>query len=240
MRNFKLKIEYEGTEFHGWQVQPDCRTVQGELISSAQELSTEPVRVVGAGRTDAGVHATGQAANILMETRLEAHTILKALNARLPKDVIVKSVEETSLEFNARFDAKRRTYRYIFINRKTALWRRYFYEVPELLDTAAMRKALYSLIGEKDFSSFASREDANRSKRCIVQRADLVESPPFINLNITADHFLHKMVRTIAGTVLEAGLGKQIDMDEVIAARSRDSAGPTLPPHALYLVRVDY
>ena len=120
MRNFKLTIEYDGTDFHGWQVQPDVRTVQGEIISALGELGSG-VSVTGAGRTDAGVHASGQVANARLETRHEAATLVKALNAKLPRDVSIREVEEAPLSFNARFDARSRTYRYIITRRPTAL-----------------------------------------------------------------------------------------------------------------------
>jgi len=239
-RNFKLTIEYDGSDFHGWQVQPDCRTVQGELIKAVEELSTGSVKVVGAGRTDAGVHAVGQVANIALETGLDARTVMRALNAKLPHDVLIRGIEEVPLSFNARFDARSRTYHYLFLRKRTALWRNRFLEVPYELDLHAMRSALLEVIGEKDFTSFASREEASKNKKCHVMRAELVESGPVITLSITADHFLHKMVRTIAGTLLEIGRGRALDMAAVIAARDRSAAGPTLPPHALYFVMVEY
>jgi len=239
-RNFKLTIEYDGTDFHGWQVQPDCRTVQGELIRAARELSKGEVRVVGAGRTDAGVHAVGQVANVVLETDLDARTIMKALNAKLPGDILVRMAQEVPLSFNARFDARSRTYHYLFLKKSTVLWRNRFYEVSYELDLHKMRFALMKILGERDFTSFASREEASKNKKCYIKRADLLEAGPVVTLSITADHFLHKMVRTIAGTLLEIGRGKRVDMAAVVASRDRSAAGPTLPPHALYLVKVEY
>jgi len=240
LRNFKLTIEYDGTDFHGWQVQPQARTVQGEIIKVAKELSRGEVRVVGAGRTDAGVHAVGQVASVTLETELKDEVLLRAFNAKLPEDIHIRELKEVPLGFNARFDARSRTYHYLILRRKTALWRNRFYQVPFELDVHAMRKALWELLGEKDFSAFASSEEVSRNRRCYIMRADLIDTTPLLTFAITADHFLHKMVRTIAGTLVEIGRGRELDMAEVVASGDRTLAGPTLPPHALYLVRVDY
>ncbi len=239
MRNFKLTIEYDGTEFHGWQVQPDVRTVQGEIVRALGELG-EHVEVTGAGRTDAGVHAAGQVANARLETRLDAATIARALNAKLPHDVRVKGIEDVPLSFNARFDARSRTYRYIITKRPTSLWRRYFHYHGGKLDIRAMRAATRELAGERDFSSFCSSADSSRTKVCRIMTADLAEAPPLITFDITADHFLHTMVRSIAGTLIEIGAGKPWDMKQIIEQRDRRQAGPTLPPNGLYLMEVRY
>ena len=240
MRNFKLVLEYDGTDFHGWQIQPDRRSVQGELSRAVEEITGERSAVTGAGRTDAGVHAVGQVASFTSETRLEPGVIRRALNARLPGDIRVRNVEEAAPGFNARFDATSRTYHYVLIRRPTALWRSYYYLVTARLDPAAMRGALAALVGEKDFAAFASSRDDSATKRCRVIRAELYDTPPLVTLAVTADHFLHHMVRSIAGTVLEAGRGKPVDMAGIIAARDSARAGPTLPPHALYLMHVGY
>jgi len=240
MRTFKLTIEYDGTDFSGWQVQPDRRTVQGELYRALEETAGERGKIVGAGRTDAGVHAVGQVASVLSSTTLASAVLMRALNARLPFDVRVRSCIEAPEGFNARFDAKSRTYNYIFIRRPTALWRNYYHAVIGSLDTKAMRRSLRDLLGEKDFTSFASSEDDLTTKRCTMIRAELIEAPPLLVLSLTADHFLHHMVRSIAGTLLEIGRGKHWSMEEIVAARDHARSGPTLPPHALYLMQVAY
>ena len=145
-----------------------------------------------------------------------------------------------SARFNARHDARSRTYQYIFIRRPTALWRRRYYAVKGELDTRAMRRAIGALGGEHDFSSFASSDDDCGTKRCTVIRAELLELPPLLVLEIESDHFLHHMVRAIAGTVLEIGRGKPWNMPDIIASRDRSRAGKTLPPYALYLKAVSY
>ncbi len=240
MRNYKITLEYDGADFFGWQVQPDTRTVQGELVGALETISCGEVNVVGAGRTDAGVHAVGQVVSARLETKLEPSVIRRALNAKLYPDVYVKGVEEVSLSFNARYDAKYRTYNYIFIRRPTALWRRRFYPFDGELDLHAMREALRGIVGARDFTSFAASSDSSATKVCNVIDAGLADSPPLVILSITADHFLHHMVRTLAGTILEIGRGKPFIMHEIVGKKKRAAAGPTLPPHALYLMEVRY
>jgi tRNA pseudouridine38-40 synthase len=240
VRNFKLTIEYDGTEYAGWQLQPDRPTIQGELARALGALAEGEVQIVGAGRTDAGVHASGQVANARLETRHPPEVLLRAVNAHLPPDIIVRELAEVGVHFNARYDARSRTYQYIFVRRPTALWRRYYCTVAEPLDLGAMRRGLGALIGDHDFTSFASAEDECPTARCGVIRAELIELAPLLVLEIEADHFLHHMVRTIAGTILEIGRGKPLRIAEILEARDRAGAGPTLPPHALYLKRVSY
>jgi tRNA pseudouridine38-40 synthase len=240
MQNVKLILEYDGGGFSGWQVQPDRRTVQGELYDVFRQLSTCKVKIVGAGRTDAGVHAAAQAANVLLETRLGPDELKRAVNAKLPPDVRVKRLEEVPLHFNARFDARSRAYRYIFIRRPTALWRGYFYITRGELDITAMRHAVSRLAGEHDFTAFASTLDERPDKLCRVISAELSDTYPLLCFSITADHFLHTMVRSLAGTLLEIARGRAGDIEEIIESRDRSAAGKTLPPHALYLMGVEY
>ncbi len=239
MRNIKITIEYDGASFSGWQVQPGRRTVQGELIKAASKFSRGGVKVVGAGRTDAGVHAVGQVANFLTDCDYSLQTIRNALNGNLPPDILVRKTEDASLIFNARFDAYSKTYSYIFIRRKTALWSTRFLPVPKGLDADAMRMAAGQLTGERDFSSFSSTSKA-KSGRCRIISASIHQQPPLIFFSVTADRFLYNMVRAMAGTLLEIGKGKSLDLKGIIESADRSAAGPTLPPHALYLLKVRY
>jgi tRNA pseudouridine38-40 synthase len=239
MPTFKLTIEYDGADFFGWQVQPDRRTVQGELYRALERITGSRGVIVGAGRTDAGVHAVGQVASVRSETTLSPAVLRRALNAVLPFDVRIRRCEDAPDDFNARFDARRREYHYIYIRRQTALWRNYYYAVTGAIDTSGMRRSLGALLGEKDFAAFASAREIGAT-RCNMTKAELIESPPLIVLSLTADHFLHHMVRAIAGTVLMIGRGKPLDIGNIIEARDRTKAGPTLPPHALYLMSVTY
>jgi tRNA pseudouridine38-40 synthase len=240
MRNLKLTIEYDGAGFSGWQVQPDRRTVQGELLSVIEPLAAGGVKIIGAGRTDAGVHAVGQVASVLLETNHDVDTIGRALNATLPDDIYIRAVAEAPLSFHARYDARSRRYDYIFIRKSTALWRNRFYQVPEDLDIDAMRGELAALRGRHDFTALSAAMDEGRSTVCTVIMADLLEAPPLLTLSVVADRFLTSMMRIVAGTVLRAGQGEPVSVASLIASQDRSTAGPTLPPHALYLMEVLY
>lgn len=239
MRNIKLTIEYNGSGFSGWQVQPSERTVQGEIVKGISELAGRGVKLTGAGRTDAGVHAVGQVANFHIESGHSSKTIKKALNALLPSDILIREAVEVPLSFNARYDAKGKIYNYIFILKKTALWRGFYLQEAGDLDINAMRHALSCVTGERDFTSFASSSDVKTTK-CRMISASLNLQPPLLTISLKADRFLYNMVRTIAGTVLEIGRGKDYDISGIIDARDRSRAGPNLPPHALYLMEVIY
>jgi tRNA pseudouridine38-40 synthase len=240
MRTFKLIVEYDGTDFFGWQAQPDLRTVQRSLCEAIRRATGERSVVTGAGRTDSGVHAVGQVASFRSETLLAPDVLRRAINGWLPRDIRIRSAEEAPASFNARFDAKSRTYHYLFIRRETALWRSRYCFVKGNLDLHAMRRALADLVGEKDFTTFTTADDGSRTKRCDLLKAELVETPPLLTLSLTADHFLHRMVRSIAGTLLDFGRGKPLSMAEIVAARDSSRAGQTLPPHALYMISVRY
>lgn len=240
MRNLRLTIEYDGSGFSGWQVQPGRRTVQGELLAAFAPLAAGEVKVVGAGRTDAGVHAVGQVASARLDTRHDPDTIRRALGGTLPPDIVVREVAEVPLSFHARYDARSRRYDYIFIGKDTALWRNRFHQVPVGLDTGAMRSALAAIRGRHDFAGLSAAMDEGRSTVCTVFSADLLEAPPLLTISIRADRFLYSMVRIIAGTVLRAGRGEGVPIADILASGDRSAAGPALPPHALYLMEVVY
>ena len=239
MRNIKLTIEYDGSGFSGWQIQPSQRTVQGEIVKVLSELAGYRIKVIGAGRTDAGVHAVGQVANYHINSNHSISTIKGALNGHLPTDIIIRDVEEMPLSFHSRYDARSKTYNYIFILKETALWRKFYLQVPGYLDIDAMRNALLRIAGERDFASFASSSNV-KTTECRIISASLMSQPPLLTLSLKADRFLYNMVRTIAGTVLEIGKGKDFDVGKIIDARDRSLAGPNLPPYALYLMEVAY
>jgi tRNA pseudouridine38-40 synthase len=243
MRNFKLTIEYDGSGFSGWQVQPEQRTVQGKLYDALGEIAGGDVKIVGSGRTDTGVHAAGQVANALLETGMTTRTMLKALRGKLPRDIVVREVEEVPLSFHARYDARSRRYHYIFFDRPTALWRDYYYEVPGGISAdgiEAMNEQLRAIRGEHDFAPFAASGSNVKTTVCNVVRADIIENRPLVTLAVTADRFLYNMMRSIAGTVLRAGTGNKVSIEEILESGDRSAAGPTLPPHALYLMEVTY
>jgi tRNA pseudouridine38-40 synthase len=243
MRNFKLTIEYDGSGFSGWQVQPGQRTVQGKLYDALAEIAEGELKVTGAGRTDTGVHAAGQVANATLETGMQTGTMLKALRGKLPRDIVVRKVEEVPISFHARYDARSRRYHYIFIDRPTALWRNYYHEVEKGLGDAAieaMREQLGMLRGEHDFAPFAASGSNVKTTVCNITQAEIIENRPLVTLSVTADRFLYNMMRSIAGTVLRAGTGNRVSVKEILESGDRSAAGPTLPPHALYLMEIKY
>jgi tRNA pseudouridine38-40 synthase len=237
---WKLEVEYDGTDFAGWQVQPHERTVQGELRRALEVVLRQEVRVRGAGRTDAGVHALGQVASVTCAGDVTA--ALRSVNAVLPDDVVVRSAEPARDGFDARRDALRRRYRYVLHRGPTALERRYCLALDRFPDAARMAEAAARLPGRRDFVSFASGIDPEDGTECLLERADVQERGSFLDLEVTANRFLRKMVRTIVGTLLEVGWGSRPPewIDDVVASRDRRAAGPVVPPRGLFLVAVDY
>ena len=248
MRRYKLILEYEGTAYHGWQVQPGLLTIQGLLQEALARIVGAPVPVTGAGRTDAGVHALGQVASFRADTRLDPLTLRRALNASLPRDIVVRHAEEVSPEFDARRSARSRTYRYSILCRDhpSALLARHSLYVPHLLEFAAMAQAAELVVGTHDFSAFCAGTGAGTGAagtpvRTVLQASWRPEGDLW-HFEITANAFLQHMVRILVGTLLEVGRGKHRSshVRDVLASRDRRRAGKTAPPHGLCLVEVHY
>jgi tRNA pseudouridine38-40 synthase len=244
MRNFKLVVGYDGTDFHGWQTQPRLRTVQETLEQALAALTGQPCRVNASGRTDTGVHAVGQVVNFRCETCLDAGVFVRGLNAHLPEDVIVKEAAEVAEAFDANRDARRKLYRYVVHDGAVhdLFMRRYCHHSRYRLDAAAMTRAAAVLMGEHDFACFET-EWPNRadSVRTITHLA-LNRMGDWIWLDVEADGFLYNMVRAIAGTLLNVGRGywPEGHVAEILRSRDRTLAGPTAPARGLFLVRVTY
>jgi tRNA pseudouridine38-40 synthase len=241
-RNVKLEIEYDGSDFHGWQTQPGLRTIQGELERSLATIVNHEVKLVGSGRTDVGVHALGQTANFRTESGLNQEAMLRALNGVLPRDILVKRVQEVEAGFNARFSAKSRIYRYRIFPGRTAILRRYVWEVLYRLTREKMVEASHMILGKHDFSSFCVAESAKDDNTCQVTSAEWESGDAELVFTIEADRFLHSMVRSLVGTLVEVGRGyfSVSDFAEVLKAKDRTKAGPTAPACGLYLVEVKY
>jgi len=244
-RTVKLTLEYDGTDFAGWQVQPGERTVQGVLEAAFSDLAGAAVAVTGSGRTDAGVHALGQVASAATALTLPAAEIAAALNGRLPDDVLVLGAEDARPGFHARYDAVSRAYLYLMGLVPSPVWRRHRWHVRYDLDPAAMREAAGILAGEHDFSSFALSGSEPNHHRCRVSSVSLEWEPRYggmLVLRIEADRFLRGMVRSIVGTLVEVGRGRMTpgDFAAALQALDRGAAGPTAPPWGLYLERVTY
>ncbi|MBK9942627.1 MAG: tRNA pseudouridine(38-40) synthase TruA [Kouleothrix sp.] len=247
MRNIALRIEYDGTDFVGSQWQQNGRSVQGELEGAWEQLAQEQRRVNLAGRTDAGVHARGQAANVRTETQLDLPTIQRGLTAILPDDVAVLAAWEVPLDFHARHTAIRRDYRFLIDNGRVGspLLRHQAVHISERLNPVAMQAALELLLGTHDFAAFAGAGQTGSTVRtCTIAQCQALEvwGQPMIAIDIAANAFLRHMVRNIVGTLVLVGTGKLRidDFAAVLAGRDRRKAGRTAPAHGLYLMSVSY
>lgn len=244
MPTTRLLIEYDGTDFLGWQVQPEGPTVQAEIEAALAIALRERVEVVGSGRTDAGVHARGQVAHFASERAPDPHRLRTSLNGLLPEAVAVRAVEAAPDGFHARYDARRRHYVYHTATEARALDRRTRVVLRPPADPDAMNEAAIALLGRHDFSSFSRTKSETTNRVCVVERAQWVEErrPGDWRFEITADRFLHGMVRAVVGTLLDVGRGRRAaaDVASVLAARDRRAAGPAAPAHGLVLDHVEY
>ena len=244
MPTFKLTLEYDGTNYHGWQVQPNVPTIQRALEAAIKQVTQQEMKVTGAGRTDAGVHALAQVAHFSTTAKLSTEEWLRALNSLLPPDIAVLAVEEVSETFHARYSAKSKLYRYHLLTRphRSALSRSKVLHYPFPLDLTAMQEASRALIGTHDFSSFQGSPTDTENPVCAISRLEIERFGDEIRFEVEANRFLKQMVRAIVGTLLEVGRGKLQagDVAGILTAKDRTKAGPTAPAHGLYLVRVDY
>ena len=243
-RTLRLVLAYDGTAYHGWQLQPSLPTLQGALLAAARRCLGEGVRVTGASRTDAGVHALGQVVSLTTAGALAPTAVRAALNALLPPDVRVLEVTEAGEGFDARRAAAGKRYAYLVDNAPVAapLLRRFAWHLPVLLDVPAMRRALGALRGRHDFSAFCAAAGRGAEPTCCVRAAHVLKRKSRIVILLSADRFLHHMVRNIVGSVLEVGRGRREPswLAGVLASRDRTQAGATAPAHGLVLVRVRY
>ncbi len=248
--NFKLLIQYDGTDFHGWQVQENQRTVQGELERTLSLLEDAPIAVVGSGRTDAGVHAEGQVANIQLNRAFTPDRLRFAINGNLWRDVRILKVEKAADDFHARFSAKVKTYIYRVVNAPVVspFWARYAHHEARPLDIGRMNEVARLFWGEHDWTAFsAARSDVEHRIRTVTEFRvesywDARANASIIEFRISANGFLRYMVRSIVGTMLEVGRGEK-DSDTIqtaIISLDRDLAGKTAPAHGLTLLKVDY
>lgn len=244
MRNIKLTIEYDGTDYHGWQIQPNAITIQAALQETLTKITKTQTQIIGAGRTDTGVHAAGQVANFHTHSQIPLISFQKALNATLPRDIVVIDVEEVSIDFHARFSAVSRTYRYTILNRAypSALLRNSAYFFPNPIDMRGAATACQSLVGRRDFSSFQRSGSERLNPTCEIYRCRCWQERDLVYFEIEADAFLRGMVRAIVGTIL-----KLHDQEEsvnqlhgILDARDRSIAGASAPPHGLSLLSVKY
>ncbi len=241
--HYRLVLEYDGTDFHGWQLQPGMRTVQGEIEAALERLFGAPLRVTAAGRTDAGVHAAGQVVSFRAARVLDPEVVRRALDALTGFDLAVRAADVVADDFDPRRSARRRRYVYRLWQRRapSPFWRRFAWHIPYRLDVEAMSRAAAQLLGEHDFSSFraAGCDAAHPIRR--VWSSELRRDGDLLRYEIEANAFLRHMVRNITGTLVEIGAGQRDpDLRPLLAARDRTQSGPTAPAHGLCLVEVRY
>ena len=260
MRNIRLIIEYDGTGFNGWQTQRrltppfkvqgsrfkgrKLKTIQGEIEKAAKKLIGKKISLIGASRTDSGVHAKAQVANFRTDSILPINNIKNGLNSLLPRCISIVSAEEAVLKFHSRFDAKGKLYKYTIVNRKSRspLLHRYAAYFSYDIDIPAMRKAMRYLIGKKDFKSFQASDKKEKDSVRTVNRIRVISRPPIIEIYIQADGFLYNMARNIAGTLMEVGRGRfrPETVKEILEKKHRPYAGHTAPAKGLCLEEVFY
>lgn len=255
MRTIRLTLAYDGTDYVGWQRQAEGRSIQGEVERVLAEIEGRPVNLTGAGRTDAGVHAIAQVASVRLAHEIPLPALARALNAKLPPDIRVLAAAAAAADFHARFAARRKTYRYRLATGAVAspFGRRYAWHVTGALDLDAMRDAGARLCGRHDFAAFqAVGTDVKSTLRTVhsvavgaetvAPGAPFAACAPTVSIEVAGDGFLRHMVRIIAGTLVAVGSARRpaSEVGETLASRERARAGPTAPPHGLFLVGVDY
>jgi tRNA pseudouridine38-40 synthase len=244
-KNFKIVIEYDGTQYHGWQRQHKDPTIQGEIEKALGIMTAKHVALIGSGRTDAGVHARGQVANFRCDTDLTPEIFQKGLNSLLPEDIVIRDCRQVEDTFHARFDVKSKIYHYEIFNHpvRPAINRAYLWSIRKQLDVAAMRSAVSYIIGSHDFKGFEGAGSPRIHTTRYVMAADLVESDSrLLTFRIEADGFLRFMARNIVGTLVAVGLGKMLptEFQEILKSRDRSKAGATAPARGLCLMEVKY
>ena len=245
MRNIKLLIEYDGTNYHGWQVQLNAVSIQETIEEKLRIITQKKTNVIASGRTDAGVHAMGQVAHFFTESQLDLSNIQRGLNSLLPPDIAIKEIDEVPEVFHSRYSAKSKVYRYIILNQvfPSPLYRNFSWFIPLDLDISEMNKAIQCLIGRHDFSSFKAPGCNSRNPIREVHIASVYMNPKgLIVFEIEANGFLKQMVRNMVGTMVDVGKRKVSpkEFKKIFRSRDRKKAGVTAPPQGLFLVKVKY
>jgi tRNA pseudouridine38-40 synthase len=251
LRNIKLTLSYDGTDFHGWQVQPRLQTIQGALTDAIERVTGERICPHGSGRTDAGVHALAQVASFTTSSSIPSSNLRKALNSLLPDSIRILAVEDAAADFHARRSAEAKTYQYRMYTGEICppFLVKYFYHHPYPLQIEAMQEAASKVIGEHDFTSFAAIDPEKRTgKDEPASNVRTIFSSHFdrqgdeLIYTVRGSGFLHHMVRNMVGTFLLVGKGNipPVEIVEILEKRTRSAAGPTAPPQGLFLVSVEY
>jgi tRNA pseudouridine38-40 synthase len=243
-RNIRVVVAYDGTDFAGWQQQPGQRTVQGCLQDAVRQMTGEDVRIQGAGRTDAGVHADGQVASFALAARIPDRGLLRGLNSILPPDVALLEVAEAPPQFDARFSARGKVYRYRIWNHlvRSPLHARTTWHCRPVLDMAAMRAAARELVGEHDFRAFRAADCERRTTVRVIRRLDIDRQGALLAMEVEATAFLKNMVRILVGTLVDLARGRiaPAAIARMLQTGDREAGGVTAPPQGLTLLRVIY
>jgi tRNA pseudouridine38-40 synthase len=242
VQRYFIEIAYDGSRYHGWQVQPNAISVQEVLNKALSTILREDIHVVGAGRTDTGVHAKQLFAHFDLTAPIEEEKLAFRLNSFLPDDISVQSLHPVSKEAHSRFDALHRKYEYYLSPKKSPFVQQRAWVMQKPLDVLAMNAAAKLLIGEKDFSCFSKSDTQTKTNICDIKEAYWEEKEGLLVFHVKANRFLRNMVRAIVGTLVEVGLGKKKveELEEVLASKSRAEAGVSAPACGLYLVEVAY
>lgn len=244
MRNIKLTIEYDGKEYNGWQKQPNKLNIQGEIEKAIEQITGEKVELNASGRTDAGVHSLGQVANFKTQSQLPIEKFAIAINSQVKNSIRIIRAEEVEERFHSRYNCKQKTYRYVINNSPygSSIYRNLEYHMPVKLNVGDMQKAVSYFEGEHDFKAFKSSGTSSKSSVRTIYKAIVKQEGDRIIIELTGNGFLYNMVRIIAGTLVDVGLGKihPDTIPEIIESKDRTKAGKTLPPHGLFLMQVKY
>ena len=244
MKNVMLVIEYEGTNYSGWQRQVGQRTVEEEIEKALRKITKEETKLIGSGRTDAKVHAFGQVANFMTKSTIPASKFKYILNTRLPNDITIRESKEVDMDFHSRFSAKAKKYKYIIYKNKmpSALYRNFSYHISRNIDIERMRSASKEFIGTHDFTSFKGKRSVVKDAIRTIYKIEIQQNKDLIEITIVGKSFLRYMVRIIVGTLLEVGYGNltREDVREIIASKNRINAKKTAEPQGLFLMKVYY
>ncbi len=242
MRNIKLLVEYDGTNYVGWQRQKNGISIQEKIEDAAAKITCANINLIGAGRTDAGVHARGQVANFFTDCKLNENDLKRALNAMLPDDIVIHSVAEVDEHFSARYSAKGREYKYYLSNKQTAIERNYVWQIGYLLNINIMNDCCEIIKGVHDFQAFCKSEADAEHYRCNVEFANWEHLDNRFIFTIIANRFLHGMVRALVGTMVNVGRGHTAEekFQKILDSKNRQFAGQSAPAKGLFLNSVIY
>ncbi|HEX9251329.1 MAG TPA: tRNA pseudouridine(38-40) synthase TruA [Ignavibacteriaceae bacterium] len=242
MKNYKLIIQYDGTNYSGWQIQKNSISIQQKITEELETLLKDKINLIGSGRTDSGVHAIGQAANFRTEKEIDIYRFKHSLNSMLPSDIVVTKMEEVDSEFHARFDAKKRTYLYLITQSRSPFFKNYSYFYPRKIDIEKLNSLSKNFLGEKDFTSFSRKNSEIENKDCNVYKIFWRKKGELILFSIQASRYLHGMVRTVVGTLLNAQDQNNPEdfIQNIFNSQNREEAFEAVPAKGLFLYKVEY